>query len=179
MAICAVQQVEAAPLAGVIYDLTLDSTVGSSPTVDWEITSEALYLTSGIYKGDYEYIYELPSTSPGIDSFSVYGVTPTGIVDVTGTGGFGGRSHATHVSWTTISGDDVSGAETLTFISPNAPTWGYASALDDNRRSYLNNGKDLGVVVPDAPVPEGGLTVSLLGGVLLGLGVCAGNSSAD
>ena len=86
---------------------------------------------------------------------------------------------SSHVAWTLVSGLDVPGLITLSYDSPYLPIYGYATSLDDYTWSdggsagvAGGNGLDNGVVVPNEPpvTPDGGLTVTLLGGALLGLG---------
>ena len=93
----------------------------------------------------------------------------------------GPLQRGTHVAYTTLDGNDDGAGVTLTFsfVSPYAPTWGYASALDDyswtdggSSGTAGGNGLDLGVAVPNTPAstPDGGLTAALMGGAILGLG---------
>ncbi len=174
------------PVPDTVYNSTEVRLNGTAPPPSFPITSEAVYETSGPYNGEFEYTYKLLSATPDISGFTVFDVQNGGsIVDVTGTGQFSGMEHTTHVSWTEFGGgDDNGGAVTLTFISPYAPIWGYSSTMDaeqwsDGGITAVPGGDDIvgdyGVVVPGdsrpgSPVPDGGLTVSLLGGALLVLG---------
>jgi hypothetical protein len=175
------------PSVGTLYTSAEVFETGSGPAPpaalnSFDITSEALHLSAGTYKGDYEYIYNLPAmtaTTPpvaiSIDVFSVY-LNGTQLIEaISGNNSWTGMENLTDVSWTHKTGD-VSGDETLTFVSPDAPTWGTASAQDSYQWTDAGNGLDNGVVVPNftdpgSPVPDGGLTVALLGGSFLVLGL--------
>jgi hypothetical protein len=98
------------------------------------------------------------------ENFDVYSTTVgMGITAVTGNGtGYIGDSIASsHIDWS-WSGTQQTGTDTVSFESPIPPVLGSAGALDGT--AYAET---YGVWTPN--VPDGGLTVALLGGALFGL----------
>jgi hypothetical protein len=128
---------------------------------------------SGIYTGDYQYTYTISASAPLANNFTVedvYAAPISGsiLVDgVTTTGGFTGGYNPVvdNVNWSQ-SGSGVASLDSLsfTFDSPLPPTIG--SAVADDGSSWNDNGST-GVYVPNTP--DGGMTMTLLGGAFLGL----------
>jgi len=163
--------------------------VGHPAQYDYISVATEVDLTAGVYT----YTYTLTTagtpadskTPVDIDSFTVgtggliTGTVNAGSITATPTT-FGGVFSGNEVSWANVppgvnypvpaTGSGLS----FSFTSPDAPIAAYSGALDNS--SYVDgdfsgqvpSGDD--VLVPGAPaVPDGGLTVALLGGSLLGL----------
>jgi hypothetical protein len=140
----------------------------SAPTTDFSVKSVVTEPLLGLY----DYVYTLPSTSPMLDSFSIdMGATAgLGIFNVGSSSAlFFGNINGFNVSWTTLpqGTDRPTASVVFSFDSTVPPTWGYAAANDHGSWTGIADADSL--VVPGA-VPDGGLTMSLLGGTLLGLG---------
>jgi len=120
---------------------------------------------------DYLYLYFQPVGQPAIDSFTVQFSDIAGAV-VAGSAqsinpAWSGNPVAFGVTWQTGTAGDVVGPEELYFLSPLPPTWGVAT-IQDNGQWNDDSQNPNGVVIPNTP--DGGLTVALLGGALVGLG---------
>ena len=132
--------------------------------------------------GVWTYTYDLTGTHPlSIDGFTIDAagdlggagiVIPAGPAGTgpSGPGIFQGTQNGSEVTWdSTLLSNGKAGdlyvPLVFTFTSTQPPANGYGSALDGG--AYDDTGNN-NVVVPQ--VPDGGLTVSLLGGALLGLG---------
>jgi hypothetical protein len=114
------------------------------------------------YGGGYEYYYAFFNAPVDLTELSILGTTP-GISSPLG--GTSVNITPGVVTWTFGATETISGFE---FFSPYAPTLGDAEGVGADGQSW---GPDYGIVVPDPPsVPDGGLTISLLSGALLGLG---------
>jgi hypothetical protein len=119
--------------------------------------------------GDYTYTYVvswLSGANTGINGFTV-DIPNTASVDITALSqpaGFTGVVLANEVNWTATSDNAL--PLTFDFNSPDAWTLGNSGALDSGGYSpFAGSGS---VYIPTAP--DGGLTVALLGGTLVGLG---------
>jgi hypothetical protein len=149
----AVQQAQ----ANLIATETVNTTaIGGGP----QISIQSTVTTEGSL---YEYTYVVTSAAvsePDLDSFTVKGGNTASITDITGTGIFSGVVNGNHVSWTTPGGADVIGTETFTFDSPYLPVQGTSFEQDT-----FNFGPSA-ALVPGARIPDGGLTVALLGGAM-------------
>jgi hypothetical protein len=175
-----VAQANTTPSVGVTYGST-EVGAGAASGVNFNITSIATVDGSG-----YLYSYTVPASGTvpgtGIDSFTVHFLDTLGVTSINSPDGWTGVLNPANVGWTHV--NDTTEQETYTFFSPYAPIWGYASAQDNGQWSdFLAleanaplSGSPLaddGVVVPNSPpvtTPDGGLTATLLGGTLLGLG---------
>jgi len=155
---------QANSILGTVFTST-ELPLGGNPDPSFTIQSEVTALGGG------EYLYQYFSPSPGtynnvtgIDDFTVYfaSAVTSSIFAENSPSPFSWGISSGHVTWTATG--DTTASETFSFESPLPPTWGYANALDDGNWSDQNNGLDLGVLVPG--VPDGGLTVALLGGAL-------------
>ena len=125
--------------------------------------------TSGPVSGQYTYTYVVSPLAAGsqYDEVSIYFPTAlAGVNTLTATANGGGTAGATspipsydvNFRWSLEQGV----ANTVTFQSPLRPVLGSVGALDST--AYAET---YGVWVPN--VPDGGLTVALLGGALVGL----------
>jgi hypothetical protein len=143
--------------------ITIPGTVGSySITVDSSWTFAA---------GEYTYSYQItPNNGATYDEASIYFNTGlAAIFNETGTAQGGSTLTPTmptppydaNYHWSA----EQTGVESVSFESPIGPTTGYFGAQDNT--TYPET---WGVFVPH--VPDGGLTLSLLGGSLLALQVC-------
>jgi hypothetical protein len=164
----------ATPSIGVSYASTevgvAGSGFGGSTPANFGITSEAVdtHTTSGGLEV-YEYEYTLPNlTSDPLSVFDVrFDSLIAGLVGVNGTANDGGFIAGTKFSMDWITPGP--GIVTLDFLSTATPIIGQADAQDSGQW------QDQDVVVPNAPIPpppstpDGGLTITLLGGSLMGL----------
>jgi len=170
------------------YSTTLynQSTAGLTATLNSE------YLGAGpgvngttVPAGDYQYVYwwsgvNESGTPPGLASLSVY--YSAGVSTVAGSIG------GTTFGWTTTGGvltgdtlgitsanwtfSPLTDGAAVYFDSPDQPTLGYGSGQDGGLWGANPSGNAYGVVVPALPnVPDGGYSLSLLGGAFLGMGV--------
>jgi hypothetical protein len=119
--------------------------------------------------GEYTYTYAVSPLAAGsqYEAFDVYfptaGMGVFNNIWVSGGAGYVGSSiSASHVDWS-WAGTLQSGTDTVSFESPIGPTTGSAGGLDGT--AYAET---FGVYVPGG-VPDGGLTIALLGGALFGL----------
>lgn len=154
--------------ANLIGDTTL---VNGANTI--AVDSSAVLQTSGPETGDYLYTYSFnDAVAKGLASYTVY--FPTAGAGVLGVGG----AVADPITFDSINTADVNwefnnagiyvgGAETVWFYSPEAPQLGNNSGQDGGLWGNGTGGEEYGVVVPG--VPDGGLTMALLGGSLIGL----------
>jgi hypothetical protein len=141
---------------------------GSSTPPNFNITSEAV--DTGTTSGGlevYEYEYTLPNlTADPLSVFDVrFDTLIAGLVGVNGSANAGGfvAPSKLAIDWITPG----PGIVTLDFLSTALPIFGQADAQDTGQWQDSGN-----VVVPNAPipnVPDGGLTMALLGGSLMGL----------
>jgi hypothetical protein len=121
----------------------------------------------------YQYAYWLQAspTSTGLDAFSIYAAnsltgSPANILFGVNPANWNGVINGSHVDFDTAPGigDLPVNNDTFIFTSPLPPVVGTAAGLDDG--AYVETSGS--VLVPN--IPDGGLTISLLGGTLLGLG---------
>ena len=119
---------------------------------------------------EYEYKYTVSATAPSVDQFSVEGIIHSFELGIQNPAGFTGVLTGTEVNWNTPT--TVPATETsldnlvFTLTSPYGPESGNAGAQDSATWSDIGS---VGVNVP-GNLPDGGLTMTLLGGTLLGLG---------
>jgi hypothetical protein len=171
------------PIGGTPYN-SLEQTIGTAPS--FYVTSEAYAPNTGINTSLtlWEYIYITPATGTGgygagagIANFAVNLGNITGVTGENApaswqTGVLNASSE--NITWNS-NGGDQSAQVTFTFLSPYSPVWGYATANDNGPFSDIGTFHsptltDSGVVVPNAPaVPDGGLTLALLGVSLVGI----------
>jgi hypothetical protein len=131
---------------------------------NFTVASTATLESTGTYSGDYQYQYVFSGAPSALSSLSVYfNTTPANPVGITGSND-GSNLSSGAVNWLFSPG--VTGA-TLDFYTPIAPTLGDISAQDGGLWGNGSGGEAFGVVVPN--IPDGGLTVALLGGALFGL----------
>ena len=135
------------------------------------VSSTATLQTGGTYNNDYKYDYQFNAVpgGQGLISLTVYFYN-LGNVDLTT--GYGGGSTGGYlnggVNWTFNNPGILSGE--VWFYSPISPGFGGITAQDGGTwNSGSGNAPAYGIVVPG--VPDGGLTVALLGGALVGLQV--------
>ncbi len=140
------------------YNATMTAISGAAIGDTFKLDSE--YTVSG---GVYTYYYEFTGADPAFNginelsvNFSVLATAPNSV-----TGGTSSTMATDDVSWNFSPAATSSGTWALSFQSPDGPTLGSASAEDGG--TWTGSG----VVVPG--VPDGGLTLSLLGGSLMGL----------
>ena len=152
-----------------VIDSETETLQGTGPG-DTILVTSTVSTTTGGYT--YDYSLSVPaggSTETGVDAYTVYSwssLAGLGIADLNATSPFSGGVNTTHVSWSDGLVDEPLTLD-FNFFSPDAPTQGYSAALDD--ATY--NATAGAVYVPTLPaVPDGGLTMTLLGGSLLGLG---------
>lgn len=149
--------------------VTVGTGAGSEIAVDSSVTGT----------GPYTYTYSLSQVAldGGIDAFSVYSLgapfTSLSISGITSSStDFAGIVNGGHVDWSSGSNGDQQVPLSFSYTSPYAPTYGYTGAADGGTyapTAPLTTANE--VWVPQIPaVPDGGLTISLLGGTLLGLG---------
>jgi hypothetical protein len=177
--------VSAVMLAGLTVNLTANAAL--LPLTDYNatlvngansftLTSYYYTLTSGPYSGDYAYVYQFSGAPDALSALSVYfstagtyvagslsasGLTAPGALSATG-------ANSSDVYWQFS--PNTTGA-TLTFASTLPAILGDASAQDGGLWGNGTGGTAYGVVIPDPPtVPDGSLTMTLLGGTLVGLG---------
>lgn len=156
---------------------------GLTPVTDYAATITAI---AGVDTGDtftlnsnftpttggYIYQYWFSGSPAALNSISVYFTTSVGLPSSINSAGL---TPSTDTFTTGIAADDVNwnfspgatGAADLSFFSAAAPELGTAGAIDGG--TWFGSG----VVVPTTPynsVPDGGMTISLMGGALLGLG---------
>jgi len=153
----AVQQVQANLVLDESTSVTLKNNGVGAPS--FTLTT---VVDSGGPDGDYLYTYSLTGTVPLIGAFTVNGVgqngfNTTGLNTFTETAGSLVNSIG-FVSWTV----GVSGPETFSFLSPYAPTAGNAFAQDGHQYFTAPSGSANSLV----PIPDGGVTVALLGGAM-------------
>jgi hypothetical protein len=115
---------------------------------------------------DYLYTYVVTSTDAGeptLDAFTVKKGNWAGIFAITATGGFTGAVSDGVLSYDTptIIGN-VTGTETYSFESPYLPVQGTTYEQD----SFSFGPSAAYVPGTSLPVPDGGLTVALLGGAM-------------
>jgi hypothetical protein len=132
-------------------------------------------VTQATPTSEYLYDYSFNSGSILIGAFSVNGVGQNGFY-VTGVNtilsanaGFTYNSTYLTDGFVTWSGPTTTGSEDFSFLSPYAPIVGNAFAQDGHQ--YLTAPAGSGnSYVPNPPsVPDGGLTIALMGGSLLAL----------
>jgi hypothetical protein len=134
----------------------------SIPANSFTVNSTAT-LVAGLW--DYTYTFTPPSV---LDALSIYFNTAAG-APITAVSA-GGVILPGEIEWLFAPGG---GPETLSFDSPIAPIIGYAAGFNGGEWGTLGNPNEAsyGVEVPNAvpTVPDGGLTLALLGGSLVGL----------
>lgn len=139
------------------------SGLGATTPASFNISSEAVTTaTTGVY----EYEYNIPNLTS--DPLSVFDVrmliSAAGIVNIGNSSG----STSTELQWTynntTSTGPLLPTGATLWFDSTLLPVFGQADAQDNGQW------QDQSVVVPNIPnVPDGSLTMALLGGAFVGM----------
>jgi hypothetical protein len=155
-------------------------TVGSGTGDEIAVVSSVSAL-GAVIAGDYTYTYALTQVagSGGIDAFTVYSLgNPFTSLAVTGVtdpnSNWSGGVNGGHVAWSVNLNPVVDQALPLSFSysSPDGPVEnGYAGAADGGTYAPGTLSSSNEIWVPNLPaVPDGGLTVTLLGGALLGLG---------
>jgi hypothetical protein len=176
--------VQAIPIAlNTVYTSTLASTTPADDiTVKWEVSTTAVPGTT-LGAGDYDYEYQVVNaeTATTVDNFAVSFNAIPGVNVLTTGGGPAGTISAAElgigVNWFSLSalaakGGSTAGLNTtgvLYFTSPDLPTLGNADANDHNPPSpWASDPNGMQVGIPN--VPDGGLTASMLGMGLLGLG---------
>ena len=137
-------------------------------------TSFVVDSTAASIAGGWSYTYDFtaPSTANEPDAFDVYFNTA-----LAGTlSAFAGAPHnveAGDVQFLYAGGITSGTAYSVSFDSTVAPVVGYAAAFDGGEWGGAGpGGTSFGVEVPNAlppAVPDGGLTITLLGGSLMGL----------
>ncbi|HUD46431.1 MAG TPA: hypothetical protein VMR33_06355 [Candidatus Baltobacteraceae bacterium] len=152
--------------ANLIGDTTLHNG-GNTIVVD----SSAVLQTSGPETGDYLYTYSFnDAIAAGLASYTVY--FPTATAGVFGVAG----ATTDPITFDSINNGDVNwefnnagpytgGAESVWFYSPLAPALGDTSGQDGGLWGNGTGAVQFGVVVPN--VPDGGMTMTLLGGSLM------------
>jgi hypothetical protein len=153
-------------------------TVGTGAGSEIQVDSSV----SGPLAGEYTYTYALTQVfmDGGIDAFSVYSLgapfTGLSITGITSPVNFNGGVNGGHVSWSVNLNPVVDQNLPLSFSyeSPYAPTYGYTGATDGGTYqplAPLTVSNEVWVpILPPPPVPDGGLTFTLMSGALLGLG---------
>jgi hypothetical protein len=162
----AVQQAQANLIQIASETATLALANGNSP---FTLTTTVF---SGAAGGDYEYQYVLSGAVPKIGAFTVNSLgdldsmSTAGINTFTATGSWVLADNPVadgYVTWTVS--PIIAGGETYTYLSPLPPTPGNAFAQDGQQ--YLTTpppgGGGPNTLVP---LPDGGLTVALLGGAM-------------
>jgi len=156
----------------------LNETLYNSVSGELNVNSSAT-LSAGLWT----YSYTITDVTPNTDGISGYtvNVPDAPALDIAVTPGPTGTSLSTglplaffgqvlpnsggEVTWSTGGPDDsLSTGLTFSFTSPFAPVQGTSGALDSG--GYTADGGS--VYIPS--IPDGGMTMSLLGGSLLGLG---------
>jgi len=138
------------------------SDVKQSFTVTTTVTESA-----GVYTYTYVAALPVPSTKAlGLDSFTVFADDVLGAITAVTLPATGWTSTVNpdpydNVSWDSTGSHIINIPLTFQFTSPDAPEFGYAGALDGGTYNETSGS----VLVPMA-VPDGGLTVALLGGAL-------------
>jgi hypothetical protein len=148
---------------------TGDATLVNGGT-SFVVDSTALSLGGGNWS--YTYDFTAPTTANEPDAFDVYFNTA-----LAGTlSAFAGAPHnveAGDVQFLYAGGITSGTAYSVSFDSTVAPVVGYAAAFDGGEWGGAGpGGTSFGVEVPNAlppAVPDGGLTITLLGGSLMGL----------
>jgi hypothetical protein len=144
-------------------------------------TPKSFIVTSDVYSdgtpgpSEYKYTYEatvpLPNLlgTPAVNEFSVFDIGNVASSISNPTGFTGAYDGATTVNWVTASQSTLLSLKNVTFDLESAlpPTLGSAGAQDG---SSWGDGASGGVYVPGGAVPDGGLTVTLLGGAFVALG---------
>ncbi len=139
--------------------VTITGVGGTSPGAILDITSTVATITGGY---DYSYAVTVPSIPAGVTLGSVSVYFDTGLATVsTITGGTGFDLNPGNVEWL-FSPETPAGTYTLSFDSPDAPGYGQVGGYDTT--SWPNTG---GVYVPN--VPDGGLTLAMVGCVFMGI----------
>ena len=146
---------------------TGDATLVNGGT-SFVVDSTALSLGGGNWS--YTYDFTAPTTANPIDAFDVYFNTASA-----GTlSAFNGAHNvqAGDIQYLFPGGTTAGTAYTVSFDSTVAPIVGYSAAFDGGEwgTSGGPGGESYGVEVPNAPppnVPDGGLTITLLGGSLM------------
>ena len=178
----AAQANTAIPAITTLYNSTEVGTLGATG-MDFGISSEVTQ-SGSVYTYTYNVAaadHRIPGN--GIDAFTVYLLSGIATSSENTPSGWGtGVQNVNNVNWTTLTGDSTANV-TFSFTSLYAPIWGYSVAQDAGQwndftafsgASYApGNTGDTGVVVPNTPppppVPDGGLTVALLGVSLVGI----------
>ena len=158
-----------ANLLGIEEDATLtDQGPGMYTGHSFVVGSEALAPGAVGNPSATQYFYEywfgqsgLTAPPVAIASLSVYFNTG----GTANTASSSGAINSTDVNWTF---NPNLTSKLVDFLSPDAPGLGYISAQDGGLWGGVPNGDAWGVVVPG--VPDGGMTMSMLGGALVGLG---------
>jgi hypothetical protein len=154
---------------GTVYDATLTAQAG--PEMGSSFVAESICLAPGATFNpsatEYYYYYQFgvnyaPPPVP-IASASVF--FATGPAGANSPGGAPAYISADEINWQFGAGLSVGD---FYYLSPIAPTLGYISALDGGLWGGPSGGNAFGVVVPN--VPDSGMTISLLGGALVGIG---------
>jgi hypothetical protein len=162
-------------------------TVGSGAGDEIAVASTVSW-TGTAMTAPYTYSYALTQLagSGGIDAFTVFslgnpfsadGITP-GSIEVNGvstpTSTWSAGVNGGHLSWSVNLNPVVDQSLPITFsyVAPGAPAQGYTGATDGGtyQPSTLLSNEVYVPTLPPPPVPDGGLTATLLGGAFLGLG---------
>jgi hypothetical protein len=152
-----------ATIITVATDSDLLSATGTGATI-----TVASTVTQDTSTGIYTYTYALTDgTQDLIDAFSVYfNTVPAGAV-LTVTGGTSSRVPQFDVAWTFNPEVNPTGV-IVSFTSDLAPTTGFAAALDNDSWGGSSGALQVGTV--DIPhVPDGGLTLAMIGCVFMGI----------
>jgi hypothetical protein len=149
---------------GADYTATL---INPSTSTSFTLNSEYFLPTgSGTFGSDYTYGYWFSGVDDplGLSALTVY--FDSALVGVIGQGASVSGTTPVIPNGANWQFNPYTDTANLWFYSPVGPTIGSAAALDNGTW-----GPASGVVVPNVPsVPDGGLTLTLLGGTLLGLG---------
>lgn len=156
---------------GVLAGVSLVASVAQANTEVLENGGTGLTVdVTSTVSGSYLYSYTVnPGTyTGGINDFTV-NVPSASLAGITGENaptGFnvGVVQNNDEVNWIGLTSTDVSTPITFSFTSPLPPMLSFSGAQDDGSYSPISGS----VWAPD--VADGGMTMSLLGGTLLGLG---------
>jgi hypothetical protein len=137
--------------------------------------SDVYSVQGGTYNGDYYYTYQMSGSAPKLDVFTVETATgdPSKILDILVTSAnWSGSFNNGDVSWTSVppATDTPAAGVKYSFYSPLLPEMGDSFAQDLTTWSELPGAN--GVYVPGIQnnlVPDGGVTVALLGLALVGI----------
>lgn len=172
------------PDLATLYNSTEVGISGAAKGNNFVISSEVTYLA-----GTYTYTYNVTASGAalpltGIDAFTVYLLSGIATFNLNQPSGWGvGVQNVNNVDWTTSQHGDTTTSTQFSYQSFYAPIWGWAASQNSGQwndydafaaADYASgNTGDTGVVIPNTPppppVPDGGLTLALLGVSLVGI----------